>query len=285
MKTSLTNLLLIMTTTLLCQTYQIAPDSLIKKFRVSKISAFLLDSAKKETLHSIRQYDSLGNLIFYSIFDHGYISWGDNDDPGPSNSINMYTYQNKILKKETHFRSGSDNQTDTSFFSYDGKNRLKEKTTKKYYWERNGYQLICTDTIQFQYYFDTILIANEKSTDWSRGRISRINISKDTLFYGHNNLLLFKIRQPSNIKTTYHYNDKNQLVSKTTTSPNPSSLIAKESFIYKDGLLIREELLLYTRDGKYRDSRSMDYINNANGLLEVYRLGPLNSIMYKYDYY
>ena len=285
MKTSFTILFLFMATTLLCQTYQIAPDSLIKKYRISKISAFMVDSTNKEILRSIRQYDSTGNLISFRSFDWGYKTSGENDDPGPSNSVGMYLYQNKMLKKETHFLSGLYNQTDTVFFSHDRRNRLIEKTTKKYYWERNGYELIWTDTIQFQYYYDTILIAREKRTEWSRGRMSRSSVGYDSLVYDHNKLLICKIKQPSKIKITYLYNDKNQLVSTTTTRPDTASLIAKESFIYKEGRLIREELLLYTRDGSYRDIRSMDYINNANGLLEVYRLGPLNSIIYKYDYY
>jgi YD repeat-containing protein len=233
----------------------------------------MIDSSKKEGQCGIRQYDSIGNLVA---------------EFANQMCIAKYFYKDKLLTESIHVKYGDDAQTDTTIFTYDKTNKLVTKVKNRYTFEEgkySGYQRYMKIITTREYLNDTTILSKEERVSFYRNKPNEQKVIYDTLIYNSDGLLIFEINAFRR-KTSYVYNDRKQVVSKTYTRPNHASAISKESFIYnKQGHLIREDILLYTKDGNYTDLRSIDYLNNANGLVEIYRLGPLNSIKYTYEYH
>lgn len=275
MKRLITILSIFLTSGLLCQTvgqsFDLPPDSLIKKYRVKTITSYFSNDSEKNTLDIIWKFDESGNLISKELIDK--------DDPSVSKEVYFYNDNRKIAQ----WNIGTWSKYDTlkTTFYYDSNNRLTKTVTRGKYGKFNRKLMGLYNTTSYKYVNDTTTIVTYEGNS-----LAAMQSGPDSLVYNRNKLLLYHYNKSNDLKISYIYNEQKQLVSKSEGSiSDPTYIRSYDKFTYKNGLLIREEHTYTDFWDKNKKSHSTtEYISNSKGLLEKVQR-PLTWDVYKYEYY
>jgi hypothetical protein len=256
---------------LCCQSIELPPDSLIRKYHVNTITTYFTSDYEKSALDNIWKFDQSGNLISKELIDK--------DDPSVSKDLYFY----KDNRKVEHWAIGTWTKYDTlrTTFYYDEKNRLITTVTKGKYGMFDRKLRGLQNTTSYKYLNDTICIVTYEGNN-----LTASQSGPDSLIYNSAKLLTYQFSKSNDLITSYVYNGQGQLVLKTVGSiSDPTYIRTCDKFIYKNGLLIREEHLYTDFEDKTKQAKSeYDYINNSKGLLEKIQR-PFNYNTYKYEFY
>jgi hypothetical protein len=253
------------------QSFELPPDSLIRKYHVKTITSYFSNGKEKNTLDMIWKFDESGNLISKELIDK--------DEP----SIDKDVYFYKNNRKVEQWKIGTWSRYDTlkSIFNYDTRNRLTKTVTKGKYGMFNRKLTGLHNTTSYSYINDTITIVKYEGNN-----LTAMESGNDSLVYNRNKLLLFHYNISNDLKILYSYNEQNQLILKSECSISDPTYVRRYSkFTYENGLLIREEYSYTDFEDRSKQSHSTtEYTNNSKGLLEKVER-PLTWDNYKYEFY
>lgn len=275
MKRLITILTIFSTIDLFCQTigqsFDLPPDTLIRKYHVKTITSYFSNDSEKNTLDMIWEFDKSGNLISRELIDK--------DDP--SVDKNVYFYKNDIKVEQWEIGTWSKYDTLKTTFYYDTKNRLTKTVTKGKYGMFNRKLTGLNNTTSYNYVNDTITIVTYQGNG-----LAAMQSGSDSLVYTQNKLLLYQYNKSNDLKISYSYNGQSQLLSKSEGSiSGPTYIRSHDKFTYENGRLIREEHSYTDFQDKNKQSLSTtEYINNSKGLLKKVKR-PLTWDTYKYEFY
>ncbi len=250
---------------------EIPPDSLIKKHHVKTITSFFSDDTEKNTLDMVWKFDKAGNLISKELFDI--------DDPSIDKTL--YFYNGNIKEEEWQIGTWLAYDTLKTKFYYDAKGRLQKTVTIGKYGHFDATSQGLEKTTTYQYINDTTVIVTYEGNNRSA-----MQSGSDSLVYNKQNLLLFKYSKSNDLKTSYHYNTKNQIIAISLRSiSDPESLNVEDKFTYENGQVIRQEHTYIGSFGNHNKAVFTTlYKNNTKGLLETVER-PLNFDTYMYEFY
>lgn len=275
MKRLIILLTILSTIDLFCQTigqsFELPPDSLIRKYRVKTITSYFSNNSEKNTLDMIWKFDESGNLISKELIDK--------DEPSVDKV--MYFYKNNRKVEQWNIGTWSRYDTLKSVFYYDTKDRLTKTVTKGKYGMFNTKLKGLYNTTSYNYINDTITIVKYEGNN-----LTAMESGNDSLVYNRNKLLLCQFNISNDLKTLYSYNEQNQLILKTEGLISDTNFIRRiYTFSYKNGLLIREEYTYtdFLNENK-KSHTTTEYINNSKGLLEKVER-PFNYDTYRYEFY
>lgn len=226
------------------------PDSLIRKYRIKKITVRAVDSSKTVNPNwrniNIWEFNSSGNLIREEIWI------------GPQ--INHYYYEDGLLKRQTHSWNYQNN--DTTIYSYNQDKRLLETVYLKYENSSVSLRYNC----RYEYPNQNMVILKKEDISYSNTP-PESKLSCDTLLYNKDKLPVMETWAKHGLRTYYYYNRRRQLVRKIETNKTPN-FYRKYQFIYKKGRLIREVKVYYENAKKIRATKKVsDYLYDDRGLL------------------
>ena len=221
-------LVLLLRFSLWSQTLLLPHDSLIQKHHIKKIKSYYVNRNENK-LSQFWEFDTIGNLIQEDFNGRVY-----------------HIYENNVRKMSLDYRGEYNHSFDTTFYVYDSRNRLIEKTTTFY-----GHKYESGPLAQIKLIKCTYDYPNEKMTtirkeyyDYKYPHpLRQPEIYCDTILYRRDKLILFDTEVMTGTKTTYFYNRRKQLVKKNVAIRRDTAFgsVIKHKFIYKKNQLIREE--------------------------------------------
>src|SRR5687768_7418519 len=109
MKNLLAFILLTLSIEFIGQTFELPPDSLIRKFRVKSITTYWNDDSTKSELSSVYKFNEAGNLISEQLYD--------NEDS--TKDIELFFYKDRLLSEHWHISTWAKFDTIRTTYTYD----------------------------------------------------------------------------------------------------------------------------------------------------------------------
>lgn len=263
-------LFLLLSSNIFSQTFELPPDSLIKKLHVKTITSYLNDLSGNIEFWNVWKFDINGNLISNQLFA--------SDDT--TLCIDLYYYDGNILREYWMIGERLTHDTVVTTYFYNDEGRL----IKEIHNGDNPYHSKDTNSIWYaDYYYlnDSIVVKKYSGDTWSS-----YESGKDSMIYNSDQLIQCKFYIEADSKVIYQYNDQKQLIRKTiSTISQPILTYTDDKYKYSDGQL-KKEIAGNSFDGSKQKMHYVKYtyVYNKNGLIEkIIRSKTYDT--YKYEFY
>ncbi len=256
---------------LFSQSFELPPDSLIKKYRVKSISSYFNSASVKHELSWVWKFNTDGQLISRELFD--------NEDT--TLCVRLFFYKEGLLVEDWNIGVWRRYDTIKTSYHYDVNNKLiNELSIGKYnHFNIKGKGL--RNEIFYSYPNDSVMTKKYKGNSLTyRGS------GTDSVIYNPDGTIKLLLNKKIDLKTIYKYNENKQLISETNASiSNPNLIFWQHIYFYKKGELTKEIARHSVTGEKERISDGeYFYINNDKGLLiKIQR--PFTFETYVYEYF
>ena len=223
----LTGLFFMVNFQILSQRFELPADSLIIKNKVHKITSYFHYDSSDSELSNIWIFDKKGRIVSNQLFD----------EEDSTLDIELFFYDNNLLIEEWHIGTWLQHDTVKTKYYYNNQNKVtKEIRTGSHIPNKDKVNLRFTNTITYSYSNNNTLIKKYEASD----NFFR-NSGIDSLIYNIKNELIYCFNLNIGIKTSYKYNNRNQLIQITNSSLTDTNRTQSSiDFLYKNGYLTKE---------------------------------------------